>query len=343
MKLKKVNPIGHFLLLGSIIMFFMACGKNDEPDIDLPTIKTVAVSNLQYNQATVTGRIVSDGGLKLLERGVCLSAEPNPTTSSVCKKDTTNGSSDFSVDLKDFGSSATFYVRAYAINSKGTSYGEELSFTLQLNVPDESVKDIDNNSYSTIRIGEQIWMTENLKVTHYRNGDPITHITLQEDALWLNTKSGAYCAYDDNLANVQNYGYLYNGFAIFDERSICPEGWHIATKEEWQTLIDYLGGTNTAGSLLKSKEGWDDPNFYTYVLSGFNALPGGIRLHSKIDQNYTEYDGIKEQAFFAASNEYAQDGINYMWYSNMIKLTQWARVSDNSFKTCGQSVRCIKD
>lgn len=343
MKLRNVNAIGHFILLGSILMLFIACGKNDEPDVDLPTIKTVDVSNVQYNQVTVTGSIASDGGGEIFERGICWSKESNPTTSDMLVKDATNESDVFSVDIKSLSSNRPFYVRAYAINSKGISYGEVLSFTLWLNEPDESLTDIDNNSYQTVRIGEQIWMKENLKATHYRNGDPITYITLQEDALWINTTSGGYCAYNDNLTNVQNYGYLYNGFAVFDDRSICPKGWHIPGKEEWQTLVYYLGGTNTAGNLLKSSEGWDNSNFHSNVLSGFTALPGGMRWHALPDRTYTEYWGIDKQTWFAASDQYAINGIDYMWYSNIMDESEWARVSDNTIKTCGHSIRCIKD
>ncbi len=341
MKLKKVIQIGHFLLLGSIIIFFMACNKNDESDP--PTIKTVDVSNVRYNQVTVTGSLTSNGGDEIIECGVCISLEPNPTTSDFCEKDTTNGSNDFSVDLKSLSSNTTFYVRAYAINSKGTSYGEELSFILWLNEPDEAVTDIDNNSYPTIKIGEQTWMKENLKVTHYRNGDPITHLTLQDDDQWLNDKSGAYCAYNDILPNVQNYGYLYNGFAFFDERSICPEGWHIPTKEEFQTLIDYLGGGNTAGNLLKSSQGWDVSNYASNVLSGFTALPGGMRMHATPDRTYTEYYGINTHTWYATSDKQVFNGLDYMWSLMVTGQTEWADISNNVIKTCGQSVRCIKD
>ena len=91
-------------------MFFVACGKNDEPD--LPTIKTEDVSSIQYNQVTFNGSNISNGGINIVERGVCLSAAPNPTTSNLSEKDTTNVSNDFSVDLKDIGSNGTFYVRA---------------------------------------------------------------------------------------------------------------------------------------------------------------------------------------------------------------------------------------
>lgn len=186
-------------------------------------------------------------------------------------------------------------------------------------------------------------MKENLKVTHYRNGDPLAHFTLQDDAQWLNTNSGAYCAYNDNLTNVQDYGYLYNGFAVLDNSSICPQGWHIPTKEEWQTLIYYLGGTNTAGNLLKSKEGWDDSNFHSNILSGFTALPGGVRMHGTPDKTYTEYWDVKKQVWFATSDKYAYNCVDYMWYSSIMGEIQWATVSDNMIKTCGLSVRCVKD
>lgn len=342
--MKRKNYLQFFnVLFGILIVFFVTSCEDDTPELELAVIKTIEVSDLMYNQVTVTCSIISNGGDSITERGICWSKQSNPTVSDFSEQNIGNDDNDFSVELKYLESNIQYYVRSYAVNRKGLAYGEELTFTLWLNIPEEPISDIDNNSYSTIRIGDQVWMKENLKVTHYLNGDEISHISLQNDSEWLNTKSGAYCAYGDDQNNLEKYGKLYNGYAVTDERSICPEGWHIPTKEEWQTLIDYLGGIYTAGNLLKASSDWNDLNTNTNNLSGFTALPGGMRLHGLPDRVYTEYWGINEQAYFATSDEYIYNDIYYMWYANVMNITEWARVSDNTIKTCGQSVRCIKD
>ena len=114
----------------------------------------------------------------------------------------------------------------------------------------DSVTDIDGNVYKTAKIGNQWWMAENLRVTHYRNGDKIPNLSGDEE--WDNA-NGAYCCYNNDSANIAKYGMLYNWFAVADSRNIAPEGWHVPTDEEWQVLVDYLGGAALAGGKLKSK------------------------------------------------------------------------------------------
>ena len=111
------------------------------------------------------------------------------------------------------------------------------------------VKDIDGNSYKTVKIGEQIWMAENLKVTQYRNGDPIPNLTDEND--WENTEQGAYCNYDNNEDKVKTYGRLYNWYAVDDKRGLAPNGWlnpcaeifHLAYRLLFQILCE--GGAET--------------------------------------------------------------------------------------------------
>ena len=94
-------------------------------------------------------------------------------------------------------------------------------------------------SYPTIKIGNQDWMAENLKVTRYRNGDEISHVT--DNISWNNLSASAYCNYDHDVGNASNYGVLYNWYAVNDSRNIAPIGWHVPTDEEWKTLEMYLG------------------------------------------------------------------------------------------------------
>ena len=209
------------------------------------------------------------------------------------------------------------------------------------------VKDIDGNSYKTVKIGEQIWMAENLKVTQYRNGDPIPNLTDEND--WENTEQGAYCNYDNNEDNVETYGRLYNWYAVDDKRGLAPRGWHISTDDEIKELEMYLGlsqseagedgprGTNEGSKLANRKDLWDDgilqnnPEFGT---SGFDFLPGGYRYYG--NGNYSHMGSL---GYFWSSTEY---GSNYAWYRELYYNTSEVGRYGGSKKD-GFSVRCVKD
>jgi uncharacterized protein (TIGR02145 family) len=102
-----------------------------------------------------------------------------------------------------------------------------------------TVIDIDGNTYQAIKIGDQWWMAENLKVTHYRNGDPIPNVT--DSTEWSNLATEAYCVYENDESIAETYGYLYNWYVVNDSRNIAPEGWHVPTDEEWKELEMFLG------------------------------------------------------------------------------------------------------
>jgi uncharacterized protein (TIGR02145 family) len=194
--------------------------------------------------------------------------------------------------------------------------------------------DIDGNVYQTVLIGDQCWMMENLKVTHYRNGDPIPNVTDLDD--WIDLTTGAYCEYNNDPANVETYGRLYNWFAGDDSRNIAPDGWHVPSLAEWQTLVDYLGGDLVAGEKLKEAgtAHWTSPNVATNE-SGFTALPGGYRGYI-IDEWMFEY------GFFWASTECpwepsAAASIGLVHYDAVAVLGGYGG------KYAGKSVRCIRD
>ena len=205
--------------------------------------------------------------------------------------------------------------------------------------------DIDGNTYETIQIGDQVWMAENLKVTHYRNGDAIP--TGLSGSKWANTKSGAYSVYDNNESNADTYGYLYNWYAVDDARNIAPEGWHVPTDEEWMELEMYLGmseseandtgyrGTDQGSQLAGRADLWyggnleNNANFGT---SGFTALPGGYR-------NYTgSYANMGNYGCFWSSTENATNA----WYRELYYYNSEVPRFSLS-KHSGFSVRCIRD
>ena len=177
----------------------------------------------------------------------------------------------------------TYYYRITAVDSDGneSGYSNEVFATP---VVMGNVTDIDGNVYQTVKIGDQWWMAENLKVIHYQNGDGITK--LPNNTVWSTYGEGAYCNYDNNDSNADIYGSLYNWYAVNDSRNIAPDGWHVPTDEEWKELEMFLGmsqseangtgwrGTDE-GSKLKATSGWS--GFNGTNESGFSALPGGSR------------------------------------------------------------------
>ncbi len=193
---------------------------------------------------------------------------------------------------------------------------------------DSTVTDIDGNVYKIVKIGDQYWMAENLKVTHYRNGDAIPHVINNND--WENTTSGAYCAYGNTDSFISTYGLLYNWYAVNDSRNIAPEGWHIPSEAEWNTLISTLGGYDLAGGKMKEAGTlhWDSPNTGATNESGFTALPGGRRWRSGSFQSLNII-----AVFWQKDYEFSWD----LYYQN-------DNIGGTSrFKTEGISIRCVKD
>jgi len=128
-----------------------------------------------------------------------------------------------------------------------------------------------------VTIGKQVWMTQNLNVDKFRNGDPIPQARTGEEWNRAGTnKQPAWCYYNNDPANGAKYGKLYNGYAVSDSRGLAPVGYHIPSDAEWTTLTDYLGGIEKAGAKMKSKQGWAKNGNGTNS-SGFSGLPGGFR------------------------------------------------------------------
>ena len=208
------------------------------------------------------------------------------------------------------------------------------------------IGDTDGNIYRVIKIGNQWWMAENLKVTHYRSGDAIPNVT--DNTEWANLTTGAYCNYNNDAGNVATYGRLYNWYAVDDSRNIAPSGWHVPTDAEWKQLEMSLGmsqseaddtgwrGTNEGSKLAGNASLWasgdleNNPEFGT---SGFTALPGGCRLFS----GYSYYLGI--HALFWSAPEHSS---GYAWYRSL--SCYYAQVYRGSYgKVHGLSVRCVRD
>jgi uncharacterized protein (TIGR02145 family) len=196
------------------------------------------------------------------------------------------------------------------------------------------VKDIDGNIYNAVRIGAQVWMAENLKVTKFNNGTTIPIVTV--NSTWSNLTTPGYCWYSNDEATYKNtYGALYNFYTV-QEGNLCPIGWHIPSDAEWTTLITLLGGESIAGGKLKETgtTHWISPNTGATNEYGFTALPGGEREQGGGFLNIQRY--------------------SYWWSSNLAGTPTyaWGRYIRNASEAItrqafatqyGFSVRCVKD
>jgi uncharacterized protein (TIGR02145 family) len=197
----------------------------------------------------------------------------------------------------------------------------------------------ETGKYTSINIRGQKWMTTNLAVTHYRNGDPVPHI--QDARKWSKLTTGAWCWYNNDSATGAVYGKLYNWYAVHDPRGLAPAGWHIPSEAEWDTLSAHFGGDRKAGGKLKDtgtiQAGtglWRDPNGNATNKSGFTGLPGGVR-----DYDNGLFYNIGLYGYWWSSTE---DNNSYAFGCELYYLNgRFFRY--NLIKGGGFSVRCIRD
>lgn len=199
---------------------------------------------------------------------------------------------------------------------------------------DEIVEDADGNIYTTVKIGNQTWLVENLRTTSYRSGRSIPRI--EEDAKWSSTITGAYCHPAIALsAGTVDYGLLYNFYAVSDCGGLCPEGWHVPTAEEWRELIAFLGGNEIAGAKMKMmvRDAWNIRVDGTTNESGFSALPAGGR---------GKFGSAGEVGNYATWWSATRDDSLYAWHWGLHPNTHKIRANPGHVQS-GFSVRCVKD
>ena len=298
----------------------------------VPTLTTTSASNITQNSALSGGNISSDGGAAITSRGICWSTSQNPTIALSTKISDNSGTATFTSNITGLTANTTYYVRAYATNIVGTSYGSQVSFNTLFNYG--TMTDIDGNVYKTITIGTQTWMAENLKTTKYRNGNLIPNVTA--NASWAALATGAYCWYNNDATTYKAaYGALYNWYAVADSRNIAPTGWHVPTDAEWTTLTNFLGGETVSGGKLKETgtQHWSSPNTGATNSSGFIALPSGYRYYNGAFYNIG-YDGdFWSSSAYTTTNALYRD--LYYFYANVTR--------SNINKQSGLSVRCVHD
>ncbi len=316
-------------------------------DLYVPILTTTPAADVAYTAVQSGGNITDNGKLEITARGIVWDTIQNPTIEKNNGKTTNeNGTGEFTSNVWDLADGTTYYLRAYATNSEGTGYGEEISFKTKTF---GKIADIEGNIYKTVIIGEQEWMAENLRVKMFPIGLPIPYS--ENHKIWGNRLDSdidlGYCYYNHDKSKAGTNGALYTwetamaGDTVDTENStyiqgICPQGWHIPSKAEWWQLKTYLTGKgyNVVKS-LSNKTGWksygedvEDNNNRT----GFSAMPVG----------------------FLSFGDFVHEYYSTLWWTT--NKTSW--ISDSSClrlnyhygfeyygypKSSGNSVRCLKD
>lgn len=187
---------------------------------------------------------------------------------------------------------------------------------------------------SSVKIGTQVWMSENLNVTTYSDGSAIPQVT--DPTAWAGLTTGAWCWYNNSSSLYSAYGKLYNWYAVTDARGLCPSGWHIPTDAEWTTLESYLGGQSVAGGKLKTTgtSQWNPPNTSATNSVWFNGMPGGVRDGSSgYSINMGNYAYWWSSTNFSSTQAYER----IAFYNNAMTGSGLGSKKD------GLSVRCVKD
>jgi uncharacterized protein (TIGR02145 family) len=271
-----------------------------------------AITSTTLTSASVSATTTNSTGSDITDKGFCWSTNPYPTLNDY-KIPLGPGAGDITTNITGLAENSVYYVRAYTTNSTGTGYGTIAAFCTDF-------KDIDQNVYKAVVIGDQIWMAKNLNVTHYRNGDTIPEI--KDNLAWSMARSGAYCNYNNDTTLAQTYGRLYNGYAVNDNRNIAPQGWHVPMLDEVNTMAKYLG-TDAVKKLMETGPvHWGSGNDATNS-SGFTALPAGERFGA--------FDSLNSWAYWWTSS--------YEFYGIGNKILSIA--STSTYLGC--SVRCIRD
>ena len=313
-----VNSYGVFY--GEEKIFFT---QFDVPTIQLSSLKDFGLSAFAYIN------IPDSGGKTITQRGIVYSTTENPTTLND-KILSGTGIGEFSITITGLTQKTTYFVRAFASNEVGTAYSNQIKLTT--NTASTTISDIEGNTYNTINIGNQIWMTSNLSTSRFRNGVYIPYIL--NSTQWATTKSPALSFYNHDNNFESNYGKQYNWYAVADPQGLCPVGWHIPTNSDWTVLSDNLGGLNLAGGRMKNAGTtfWIFPSNGTNA-SGFNGLPGGFR---NVDGTFGIL--LHNAYWWSATDENEQNA-----FSRSIVYTDNVLSVNSSLKNQGFSIRCLKD
>lgn len=338
--MKKISNSLFYSLTLIAFVSLGSCKKEEVVAIQLPVINTLEVTYITSTTAVCGGKIVSNGGSTIIQRGMNWSDNLDTLKNGVGNGNYENyfiATDTFNFSMAGLTPGKIYYVRAFVKNSLGIAYSNIITFSTK-NIPINNsifnpnltygtVTDIDGNNYKTIIIGTQTWMAENYRVKHYLDGNSIS----------------GYKVNKFDSTNVKSYGLFYN-FQSVSSSKFAPVGWHVPSADDWNNLIKYLtengynydlslSGNKVAKSLAATTEWAFDPsignvgnNISTNNTSGFSALPCGINV-SLTSFGYNAVWLTNDTRFL------------FIMSSASEELYQMVESSENYFYT----VRCIKD
>ncbi len=309
-----------------------------------PTLELMEPRNITPTSFTIDPIVVRDGGGKITERGVRYSTSQDLTSTSALTQIADGSNNTFTCNVTGLTPNTIYYVSTYAKNDAGIAYTQ----TFRVKTKTGTINDIDGNIYFTETIGTQVWMSENLKTTKYKDGTAIPLV--EDDNAWGNLVTPGYCWYKNDASTYKKaYGALYNWYAV-NTGMLCPDGWHVPTDTEWHTLVlqidpDALLSTEydseeskIAGSTLTEwgTVHWQWPNAHSFDIGWFTALPGGVRSgHGVSDQ-------VKLSGFWWSSTK-DPSGLIEIAFIRSITYKSSSVYRGSSYFSQGNSVRCVKN
>lgn len=284
-----------------------------EPSVEIKSAKL-------FNHSAILNGVVNPNGAKTVVTfeyglttayGLSVLAIESPLYGDIA--------SNVTAQITNLDSLTNYHCRIKAENSKGVTYSPD-SIITTINSGIVFI-DIDGNKYGSVVYGKHEWVSSNLNVSRYRNGDIIQRIDDPQE--WANATNGAYCYYNNDSATyAEIYGKLYNWYAVNDPRGLAPTGWHVASDEEWYTLTDLIG--------IQSQE--------IKNVNGFNAVPSGYR--NAIGTTGNNFIYMRLVSFWWTSSEVDINGASFR---NLSYSDGTVGIGGYAEKKHGMSVRCVRD
>jgi uncharacterized protein (TIGR02145 family) len=287
--------------------------------------------NIRFDKITTAANAGNDQDLAILTTSL---AANTPAAGEIGQWIILSGAggvlSDVNSPISTFsGVAGRTYTLQWTISYSTCSYlsTDVVIIKMPLSLEGNGLTDIDGNNYTSVILGSQEWMGENLKTTRFCNGDLLLNIENNND--WIVESTAAWCNFNNNSSYAEIYGKLYNRFSVTDARNVCPCGWHVPSLSEWNVLFSYLGGSQLAGAKMKSTGTtyWNSPNTGATNESRFSALPGGFR---RSDLGSFSNIGIAAHWWCATASFYI--------YNSYDGVT-----NNGAENNKGYSIRCIKD
>jgi len=286
-----------------------------------PQVQTLAVIEIEPTFAKFVGKVHDNEGGTIKEYGFKI--YDYKTQAYVGKVlATTVSETDFSVRVSGLQPGTTYLAKAYADNTWETGSGNLIRFRTSDSL---LVKDYDGNIYTTININGQIWLRENMRTTHYADGNSINEVYLYNNNTSMPTALGLLYTWKAAMNNVTTPG----------AQGICPNGFHIPTTTDWSILVSNSGGDYfSAGYHLKTPDNyyWNESNWADNS-TGFSALPAGRRQSNEMFSGYSYY------GFFWSSEEFDDNNAAHFFVQYNVKKLD----SEGALKNFAESVRCVKN